>query len=204
MFPIRNSVNYQKLINELARGDLKTQTTDKNKKRHRANLNLLNGQQVVRMLYDSLRGTETEKDIHHIHRFWQLKMRDGDFKGFDRAWDFALDDISGWDFAEDPKLLRTLYSAQVRDHPLLKQHIANYSVMEESDKSYQWLRKTVTRVIDEQHILSNDRAWKERNDNHLKRCRRYSKRNISERNVYNYVQSWTLLYSKLWTETRRP
>ena len=67
---------------------------------------MLNGQQVVRMMYDSLRGAETEKDIHVINKFWHLKMRDGDFKGFDRAWDFAFEGISGWDFAEDAKLLR--------------------------------------------------------------------------------------------------
>lgn len=148
-----------KAITTMARGDLRRAINDNNAKLHRENKPLLNGQQVVWKMYESLKGITTEKRIHDINKFWNVKIHDGDLRSFDRDWDLALDECAGWNSIEDQQMLRTLYMAQVRDHPLLRQHMANWTLLDDSERSYKWLRDVVKRVLHEQHIIHNDKAW---------------------------------------------
>lgn len=126
----------------------------------RANRSFLNGQQVVRMLYDSIKGTSTEEGIFDLKKFFNLHMHDNDLRRFDRDWDFALDELASRGIQYDQETPRSLYMTQVRVHPLLQQHMANWTLLDDAtSRTYKWLRTVVKRVLDEEHVKRNNSVW---------------------------------------------
>ena len=95
-------------------------------------------------------------------------MKNNDLKGYNRALDDITDELEGTQLevlSTNKDILRIQYLKQVRSHPWLKYHMATWETLPEEEQTYEWLRKTVQRVIDEHQITENDKVWEPKINN---------------------------------------
>ena len=145
--------------------DLRKDVMQENKKRHRAGQPTLNGQQTLRKWYNSLKGTSHEKCLHFMRKFYTLRMENNDLRGYNRALDDITDELEGTALevlTTNKEIMCVQYLKEVRHHPWMKHHMAIWTTMPHAEQTYEWLRKTVQRVLDEHVIVENDKAWQPR------------------------------------------
>ena len=114
--------------------------------------------------YDSLQGTADKMQLYDLNKFLQIKMRDNDLVGFDAEWENCLNKFEGIDcqmLTKTEAVLKLRYLEQVRYHPHLKYHMAQWSILPAEEQTYNWLRHTVKRVLAEQVVRNNDKVWQE-------------------------------------------
>ena len=105
-----------------------------------------------------------------MQKFMSLSLKNNDLKGYNLALDDITDELEGTQLevlSTNKDILRLHYLKQVRYHPWLKYHMATWSTLPEDEQTYDWLRDKVQRVIDEHHILENDKVWEPNNKNNL-------------------------------------
>ena len=181
--------------------DLRRDVDQKNKQLHRAGKPMLNGQQTLRMWFDSMKGTSHPKLLHFMQKFMSLSLKNNDLRGYNRALDDITDELEGTQLevlSTNKDILRLQYLKQVRYHPRLKYHMATWSTLPEDEQTYDWLRDRVQRVIDEHHILENDKVWEKQQE---QSCRANDQK-VDAGNMPKLEEIWTMYKERLSVSTR--
>ena len=145
--------------------DLRRDVDQMNVRLHRENKATLNGQQTLRLWYDSLEGVSHEKDMYFLEKFFHLIMKDNDLRGYNRELDACHDELEDTNLKiliENEAILCARYLKQVRYHPWMKEHMAHWTRMPQKEQTYAWLRQTVQRVLDERQVIENTKCWSDK------------------------------------------
>ena len=89
-------------------------------------------------------------------------MRNDDLVAFDADWDNAVETLEGTELkgiVENDEMLKIRYFEQVKNHPLMLHHIAEWERLDSHEKTYAWLRQTVKKVIHEKALKRNNKCW---------------------------------------------
>ena len=142
--------------------DLRREIAMEDTRRHRNNQLLLTGQRILRRFYNSIQGSNTIQTIWKMNNYLKVVMRDNDLVAFDADWDTAIETLEGTELrsiVENEEMLKIRYFEQVKKHPLMEHHIAEWERLDDEEKTYAWLRKTVKKVIKEKVLKRNNKCW---------------------------------------------
>ena len=110
---------------------------------------MMNGRQILLMVYQHFRITETEGHIMDFQDLLSVKMYSDDLNGFFMEWESVLVNMKK---VLDEEYLETMFRAQVETHPGLKEDMAYYDRLprEHSERSYSFLLSAVRRFLEKQ------------------------------------------------------
>ena len=142
--------------------DLRREIAMEDIRRHRNDQILLTGQRILRRFYNSIQGSNTMQTIWKMNNYLKVVMRSNDLVAFDADWDTAVETLDSTELkgmVENNEMLKIRYFEQVKNHLLMEHHIAEWERLDDEEKTYAWLRKTVKKVIKERALKRNNKCW---------------------------------------------
>ena len=110
------------------------------------NGHLLKGRQVLHVIYEYYRVAEADGAILEFEDLAGLRMKGNNLEEFSNVWESTLTAMKK---VPDVEILESLFRAQIRNHPSLREHMAYYDRLEHGnpERNYDYLVKLVNQHL---------------------------------------------------------